>query len=56
MHPDDQEKTTFVTEGGVFVAEAIMFGLKTAPATFQRIINEIFDEYIPDFPRRLCCL
>ena len=49
MHLDDQEKTTFVTEWGVFVAEVMMFGLKTAPATFQRIINEIFDKYIPAF-------
>ena len=47
MHPDDQEKIPFVTEWGVFVAEVIIFGLKTAPATFQPIITEIFDEYIP---------
>ena len=46
MHPDDQEKTTFVTEWGVFVAKVMMFGLETTPATFQRIITEIFDEYI----------
>ena len=28
MHPDDQEKTTFVMEWGVFVAVVMMFGLK----------------------------
>ena len=49
MHPNDQEKTAFVTEWGVFVAEVMMFGLKTAPATFQRIIAEVFGEYIPAF-------
>ena len=49
MHPDDQEKTTFVTEWGVFVAVVMMFGLKTAPATFQRIIMEVFGEFIPTF-------
>ena len=49
MHPDDQEKTTFVTEWGVFVAVVMMFGLKTALATFQRVIQEIFHEYIPTF-------
>ena len=38
MHPQDQEKTTFVTEWGVFVAIVMMFGLKTAPTTFQRVI------------------
>ena len=42
MHPDDKEKTAFVTEWGVFVAVVMMFGLKTAPATFQRIILEVF--------------
>ena len=29
MHPTNQEKTTFVTEWGVFVAVIMMFGLKT---------------------------
>ena len=33
----------------MFVAEVMMFGLKTAPSTFQRIITEIFNEYIPAF-------
>ena len=33
MHPEDQEKTAFITEWGVFVAEVMMFGLKTAPTT-----------------------
>ena len=35
MHPADQEKTTFVTEWGVFVAVVMMFGLKTALTTSQ---------------------
>ena len=35
---EDQEKTGFVTECGVFVVVVMMFGLKTVPATFQRII------------------
>jgi hypothetical protein len=47
MAEEDQEKTAFVTEWGVFVVVVMMFGLKTAPATFQRIIMEIFEEYIP---------
>ena len=49
MHLHYQEKTTFVTEWGVFVAEVMMFGLKIALDTFQRIITEIFDEYITVF-------
>jgi hypothetical protein len=48
MAEEDQEKTAFVTEWGVFVAVVMMFGLKTAPTTFQRIIMEIFEEYILD--------
>ena len=34
---------------GVFVAEVMMFGLKTAPATFHSVIQENFHEYIPTF-------
>ena len=49
MRPADQEKTTFVTEWGVFVAVVMMFGLKTALIDFQRIIMEIFGEYITTF-------
>ena len=49
MHPDDQEKTTFDMAWGVSVAVVMMFGLKTTPATFQRIITEIFDDYILAF-------
>ena len=49
MHPDDEEKTMFVTEWGVFVAVVMMFGLRTAPTTFQRIISEVFGDYIPAF-------
>ena len=49
MHPDDQEKIAFITEWGVFVAVVMMFVLKTAPTMFQRIISEVFGEYIPAF-------
>ena len=49
MHPKDQDKTTFVTKWGLFVAVVMMFVLKTAPTTFQRVISEVFSEYIPTF-------
>ena len=49
MNPEDQEKTTFVTEGGVFVVVVMMFVLKTAPMTFQGVIQEICGDYIPTF-------
>ena len=49
MHPEDQEKTTFVKECGVFFAVVMMLWLKTMLATFQRIISKVFGEYIPAF-------
>ena len=49
MHPDDQEKTVFIIEWGMFVVVVMMFGIKTAPAMFQRIISEVFGEYILAF-------
>ena len=49
MHRDDQEKMAFVTKWGVLVVVVMMLSLKTAPATFQRIISEIFEDFIPAF-------
>ena len=49
MYPDDQEKMTFVTDQGGYVAVVIVFGLKTTPTTFQRTIREIFEDYILAF-------
>ena len=49
MHLEDQEKTTFVTEWGVFVIVVMMFDLKTTLATFQHIIAKIFEDYILAF-------
>ena len=34
MHPDDQEKTTFVTERWIFCYKVMPFGLKNAGATY----------------------
>ena len=34
MHLDDKEKMAFLMDWGVFVAEVMMFRLKTAPTTF----------------------
>ena len=35
MHPDDQEKISFVTECGIFCYKVMPFGLKNAGATYQ---------------------
>ncbi|KAL5832937.1 hypothetical protein ACOSQ3_016611 [Xanthoceras sorbifolium] len=44
MHPNDQEKTTFVTECDIFCYKVIPFGLKNVRATYQRLMNKMFRE------------
>ncbi|MCO5603598.1 hypothetical protein L7F22_057749 [Adiantum nelumboides] len=46
---EDQAKTTFITEFGVFAFCVMAFDLTNAPATFQRLINTAFKEYLRDF-------
>ena len=48
MHPDDQEKTTFITERGIFYYKVMPFGLKNAGATYQRLVNKMFANYLGD--------
>ena len=40
---EDQEKTAFVTEQGLYCYNVMPFGLKNAPATFQRLVNTVFE-------------
>ena len=46
MHPDNQEKTLFVTERGIFSYKVMSFGLKNAGATYQRLVNKMFAAYL----------
>lgn len=41
MHPDHRAKTAFSTERGHFEFLRVPFGLKGAPATFQRLMNTV---------------
>ena len=41
MHPDDIHKTAFVTPDGHYEWLVLPFGLKNAPATFHRIVQNI---------------
>ncbi|KAA3460439.1 hypothetical protein EPI10_027100 [Gossypium australe] len=42
MHPEDMEKTTFITLCGTFCYKVMPFGLKTAGATYQREMVTLF--------------
>ncbi len=39
VHPEDRDKTTFTSHLGTFWFKRMLFGLKNAPATFQRAID-----------------
>jgi len=41
IHPNDKEKTAFSTDKGHFEFNRMCFGLKSAPATFQSLMNRV---------------
>ena len=42
MDETDQEKTSFVTNQGLFCYKVMPFGLKNTGATYQRLVNHMF--------------
>ncbi|XP_025658122.1 uncharacterized protein [Arachis hypogaea] len=46
IHPEDQSKTAFITEHGNFCYRVILFGLKNAGATYQRLMDKVFRHQI----------
>ena len=46
MDPDDQEKTSFVTGQRTYCYRVMPFGLKNAGATYQRLVNSMFQKQI----------
>ena len=46
MDPDDQEKTSFVTMQGTYCYQVMPFGLKNEGATYQRLVNWMFQKQI----------
>jgi hypothetical protein len=49
MDEEDKEKTAFTCHIGLFEFNVMPFGLKNAPPTFQRMMNEILREWLDDF-------
>ena len=46
MASEDEEKTAFITNRGLYCYRIMPFGLKNAGATYQRLVNKIFKEQI----------
>ena len=46
MDPRDREKTSFVTGQGTYCYQVMPFGLKNAGATYQRLVNKMFQKQI----------
>ncbi|KAL0401691.1 UNVERIFIED_CONTAM: Polyprotein P3 [Sesamum latifolium] len=46
LEPQDQEKTSFITEQGIFCYQVMPFGLKNVGATYQRLVNKVFKHMI----------
>ena len=44
MHPEDREKTAFITGRRIYFYKVMPFGLKNAGATYQRLVNKMFAE------------
>ena len=46
IHPNDQEKTTFICPFGTYAFHRMPFGLCNAPTTFQRCMIALFLNFI----------
>ncbi|KAL2242652.1 UNVERIFIED_CONTAM: Retrovirus-related Pol polyprotein from transposon [Sesamum indicum] len=46
MAEEDQDKISFVTERGIYCYKVMPFGLKNAGATYQRLVNRMFEDQI----------
>ena len=51
MAPEDRDNTAFVIEWGVYASNVMTFGLKSAPPTFQKWVQEEFAPFLTTFMR-----
>ena len=49
MKERDAEKTAFISKQGLYQFQVMPFGLKTAPATFVRLMNDVFADVMWQF-------
>jgi hypothetical protein len=49
MAKEEKDKTTFISEWGVYAYNVMLFGLCNALATFQKIIKKMFKPYLNKF-------
>ena len=46
MAKEDEEKTIFITNWGIFYYKVMLFELKNARATYQRLVNKVFADQL----------
>lgn len=46
MYESDQERMTFINDWGLYCYRVMLFGLKNAGTTYQRLVNEMFKNQI----------
>src|SRR5256885_844682 len=49
MNPKDKEKTAFIVDFGLYKFNVMLFGLAYTPATFQRLMNYILQDFFGKF-------
>ncbi|KAK4400573.1 Retrovirus-related Pol polyprotein from transposon opus [Sesamum angolense] len=46
MAEEDRDKTSFITENGIYCYNVMSFGIKNAGATYQKFVNKIFKDLV----------